>query len=145
MVARRDYSITGEETKRAFERGLVSAEWYQCDVPRKRMKELMQRSDWPGLWWQGLWFALIIAAGALVVWSWGTWWLVPTLFVYGTLITGAAASPVDDCAGWTSSSVALDGRIGFNGGVSDGLWTHVEGDNGSWSCVSKSSLYCMKQ
>ena len=62
-----------------------------------------------------------------------------------TLISGATASPVDDCAGWTSSSVALDGRIGFNGGVNDGLWTHVDGDNGAWDCTSPFRLYCMEQ
>ncbi|MEZ4430206.1 MAG: hypothetical protein R3A51_21200 [Nannocystaceae bacterium] len=62
-----------------------------------------------------------------------------------SLASGAIASPTDDCLGWTSNSFAFYGRIGFNGGVSDGLWTHVEGDNGSWSCVSKSSLYCMEQ
>ncbi|MEZ5666525.1 MAG: fatty acid desaturase family protein [Alphaproteobacteria bacterium] len=97
MTVRRDYSLNGAETVRAFERGLVSADWYKCDVPRKRMKELMQRSDWPGLWWQGLWFALVFAAGALVVWSWGTWWLLLTLPVYGTLITGSADSRWHEC------------------------------------------------
>ena len=32
----------------AIESGLASAEWYHSDVPRKTMKELMQRSDAPG-------------------------------------------------------------------------------------------------
>ena len=41
----RDYSLTGEQARLAEEAGLVSAVWYQCPVPRKRMKELMQRSD----------------------------------------------------------------------------------------------------
>ena len=30
MTARRDYSLNGNETKNAFERGLVSAEWYNA-------------------------------------------------------------------------------------------------------------------
>ena len=48
MAATRDYSLNGAETKRAWERGLVSAEWYKTPVPRERMKALMKRSDFSG-------------------------------------------------------------------------------------------------
>ena len=89
MTARRDYSLLGAETKRAHERGLVSAQWYMCDVPRKRMKELMQRSDHPALERAILWYALILGTGALAVWSWGSWWGIPAFFLYGTIVTGA--------------------------------------------------------
>ena len=47
-MPKRDYSLVGESTRRAVETGLASAEWYHTDVPRKTMKELMQRSDQPG-------------------------------------------------------------------------------------------------
>ena len=40
MTAKKDYSLNGAETKRAFERGLVSAEWYAPDVSRARIKAL---------------------------------------------------------------------------------------------------------
>ena len=46
-IEKRDYSLVGASTQRAIESGLVSAEWYHSDVPRKTMKELMQRSDGP--------------------------------------------------------------------------------------------------
>ena len=42
---KRDYSLVGANTRTAIETGLASAEWYHTDVPRKVMKELMQRSD----------------------------------------------------------------------------------------------------
>ena len=46
----RDYSLVGESTRRAIETGLASAEWYHTDVPRKTMKELMQRRDGSPVW-----------------------------------------------------------------------------------------------
>ena len=41
----RDYSLTGEEAQRAVANGLAGAKWYASPIPRKRMKELMARSD----------------------------------------------------------------------------------------------------
>ena len=37
---RRDYSLVGPDAARAVEAGLSQAEWYQCPIPRKRLKEL---------------------------------------------------------------------------------------------------------
>lgn len=33
----RDYSLTGESARHAIEAGLVAADWYHTDVPRKDM------------------------------------------------------------------------------------------------------------
>lgn len=88
----RDYSLIGEEGRRAVERGLANATWYQTPVPRKRMKELMARSDQPAIRDTALWFGLILLTGALGVATWGTWWAVPVFFVYGALYCGAADS-----------------------------------------------------
>ena len=44
-VTPRDYSLIGRDSKLAEELGLVSAEWYKAPIARKRLKELMQRSD----------------------------------------------------------------------------------------------------
>ena len=90
MVERRDYSLNGPETKRAFENGLVSAQWYQCDVPRARMKEFMRRSDFPAVWHLLLWFALIAFFGGVTFLTWGTWWVVPAFFLYATFLTGSS-------------------------------------------------------
>lgn len=97
MTVRRDYSLLGPEAQRAKDRGLVSAQWYQCPVPRKRMKELMQRSDHPMLARTALWFALIIGSGVAAGLTWGSWWGFLTFFIYGTLITGSADSRWHEC------------------------------------------------
>ena len=43
------YSLQGEATDFAVEHGLSAADWYRTDIPRKRMKELMRRSDAPAI------------------------------------------------------------------------------------------------
>ena len=48
-ITRRDYSLIGRDTKLAEENGLATAEWYHSPIPRKRLKELMQRSDGPAI------------------------------------------------------------------------------------------------
>ena len=45
----RDYTLTGDSSRRAVETGLAAAEWYHTEVPRKVMKELMARTDGPAL------------------------------------------------------------------------------------------------
>ena len=47
-MTKRDYSLLGLDGQRAIETGLAAAEWYHTNVPRKVMKDLMQRSDAPG-------------------------------------------------------------------------------------------------
>ncbi len=102
MVARRDYSLNGAETKRAWERGLVSAEWYKCDVPRKQMKEFMQRSDFPALWHVLLWFALIAAFAAATILTWGSWWFILPFFFYCSILTGSSDPRWHECGHGTA-------------------------------------------
>ena len=49
MIVGRDYSLTGADGRLAGERALALAEWYAAPIPRKRLKELMRRSDQPAL------------------------------------------------------------------------------------------------
>jgi fatty acid desaturase len=80
-----DYSLIGPNAQRAAEQGLVAAEWYHPDVPRKRMKALMRRSDGPALRDSALWLTLLIAFGVGGGVFWGTWLTVPFFIVYGVL------------------------------------------------------------
>jgi len=82
---KRDYSLDGESTRLAVEHGLASADWYHTDVPRAKMKELMQRSDGPAMRDTLLWLGLLAASLAGGIYFWGSWWCVPFFFVYGTL------------------------------------------------------------
>ncbi len=44
-TVKRDYTPVCPSSKLAGARGLASAEWYAWAIPRKRLKELMQRSE----------------------------------------------------------------------------------------------------
>jgi hypothetical protein len=52
----KDYSLVGKRNAQAVESGLAGADWYQCPVPRKEMKALMQRRDGPALRDTLIWF-----------------------------------------------------------------------------------------
>jgi MocE subfamily Rieske [2Fe-2S] domain protein len=65
--------------------------WWSPDIPRKELKALMQRSDGYALADFGFWIILLIASGYAVVVSWGTLWVVPALFVYGTIYSSSDA------------------------------------------------------
>ena len=79
------YSLAGPENRAAAEAGLAGADWFRSDVPRKRMKELMRRSDYPAIRDTAIWLGLILLFGGLAIAFWGTWWALPFFLAYGTL------------------------------------------------------------
>ncbi len=99
---RRDYSLTGPEARHAIEAGLASAEWYHSDMPRKAMKELMQRRDGPAMRDTAIWIGLLILTGTGGVMTWGTWWAVPFFAVYGVLYGSACDSRWHECGHGTA-------------------------------------------
>jgi fatty acid desaturase len=104
--APRDYSLTGPDARHAVTAGLASAEWYHSDVPRKAMKDLMQRRDGPAIRDTLLWIALLILSGAGGVLTWGTWWAVPFFAVYGVLYGSACDSRWHECGHGTAFKTA---------------------------------------
>jgi len=44
-----DYSLVGENARRAVEKGLAEADWYQCPVPRETMRKLLERRNGPAI------------------------------------------------------------------------------------------------
>src|SRR5206468_3773712 len=67
---------------------LAVGAWYRSAVPRKRMKELMKRSDYPAVRDTVIWLGLILLFGGLgtTFWlAWHSWWAVPFFLAYGVL------------------------------------------------------------
>src|SRR5437764_11242881 len=93
----RDYSLVGPEAKRAEELGLTSAQWYQCPIPRKRLKELMQRSDNPAIRDTIIWFASFFVTGGLAWYFWPSWWALPFFIAYGALYGSSTDSRWHEC------------------------------------------------
>ncbi|RXZ79702.1 fatty acid desaturase [Paenibacillaceae bacterium] len=102
IVQGRDYSITGPESKRAEERGLVAAEWYTCPIPRPTMKVLMKRKNGPAIRDTIIWFAALAVTGYLAYLSWGTWWSIPAFLAYGILYATPADSRWHECGHGTA-------------------------------------------
>ena len=102
IVQKRDYSITGPENKRALERGLASADWYQSPIPRPVMKELMKRKDGPAVRDTLILFASLSILGYLAFLSWGTWWAAPAFFLYGTFYASPGDSRWHECGHGTA-------------------------------------------
>ena len=79
------YSLAGPENQAAAAAGLADASWFRSAVPRKRMKELMRRSDYPAVRDTAIWLGLIGLFAGLGIAFWGSWLAVPFLLAYGVL------------------------------------------------------------
>ena len=101
-AAPRNYALTGEESRRAVEAGLVAAEWYHTSLPRARIKELIRRRDGPAIRDTALWVALhlVLAAGGILLW--GSWLAVPFWIAYGVLYGSACDSRWHECGHGTA-------------------------------------------
>jgi fatty acid desaturase len=102
LVQKRDYSLTGPSSRHAVEIGLASAEWYHSEVPRKVMKELMQRSDGPAIRDTIVWLGLLVLSGLGGIYFWGSWWCVPFFLVYGVLYGSVCDSRWHECGHGTA-------------------------------------------
>lgn len=101
-MSKRDYSLVGPDTEKAIASGLATAEWYRTDIPRKQMKELMQRSDSPAIRDTVLWVALFALFGYGGFYFWGTWWCVPFFLCYGVLYGSSSDSRWHECGHGTA-------------------------------------------
>jgi fatty acid desaturase len=86
------YDLSGTEGERAVAAGLAGGDWFRSDVPRKRMKELMRRSDRAAIRDTAIWIGGMVVFGALGLVSWGSWLAVPFFLAYGVLYGSAADS-----------------------------------------------------
>ncbi|MGU7775142.1 fatty acid desaturase [Burkholderia sp. MR1-5-21] len=81
---RGDEVMAGDLTEENFE-SRVSQTWFTPTIERKRLKELMRRSDGPSLWNYGVWIVLMAVTGVAGYLTWGTVWCVPAFIAYGVL------------------------------------------------------------
>lgn len=101
-ASNRDYALLGRDAKLAESIGLVSAEWYHTDVPRKVMKDLMQRSDGPAIRDTALLLALMMATAGGGIWLWPSGWSAPFWLMYGVLYASAMDARWHECSHGTA-------------------------------------------
>ena len=88
----RAYRLIGGAGQHAEQLGLTNATWYRCDIPRPVMKQLMARKDGPAIRDTVQWYALIFAAGLIMLYAAGSSWFIPAFLLYATLYAGPADS-----------------------------------------------------
>ena len=66
--------------------------WYKPTIDKKILKELSKRSDIKGIIDIILYFIALIFSGYLCFLSWGSWWSVPALLLYGNIFYCKAIS-----------------------------------------------------
>ncbi len=97
-----DYSLTGENAKRAVALGLAEADWYQTPIPRSTMRELLNRRNGPAI--RDTLLLLFILAGT--AWStvllWGTWWALIPYLVYSVFYGTSSDSRWHECSHGTA-------------------------------------------
>jgi Na+-transporting NADH:ubiquinone oxidoreductase subunit F len=104
-IAPKDYGLTGNDTALAIERGLAEAVWYHPPAPKERMRELLERLDWPAVRDTILWIALIIGSGWVAYrwWSAGNPWAIVPSLVYATLYASSSDSRWHETSHGTAS------------------------------------------
>jgi fatty acid desaturase len=101
-MTRRDYSLLGLDAQRAVETGLAAAQWYHTDIPRKEMKELMQRTDAPAIRDTAIWLGVMVLFAGIGIWLWPSWWSAPFWLAYGVLYGSASDSRWHECGHGTA-------------------------------------------
>jgi fatty acid desaturase len=99
---RRDYSLTGPDSKRALQLGLAQATWYSFPLGRQELKNLMRRRNGPGIRDTLIWLCALALTAALAFHYWGHWTAVPFFAFYGVLYGSASDSRWHECAHGTA-------------------------------------------
>ena len=110
----RDYSLTGPEAERAVEKGLSQAQWYKTPVPRKRMKELMQRRDGPAIRDTLIWLGAMAVLGALGAYLWFSIWSLICFAGSGVLYGSASDSRWHECGHGTAFRTRWMNTVVYN-------------------------------
>ena len=93
----REYSLLGRDGEQAVTSGLAGARWYQTDIPRKQLAELMRRRDGPAIRDTVILFAAMIGLAAAAAVLWPSWLALPCLLAYGVLYGSAMDSRWHEC------------------------------------------------
>jgi fatty acid desaturase len=101
-MAKRDYSLLGEDAKNAVETGLSAAQWYHSDIPRKEMKALMSRTDQPAIRDTIVLFGCMFLFAGIGIALWPSVWSAPFWLAYGTLYGSAMDSRWHECGHGTA-------------------------------------------
>ncbi|MEL7588301.1 MAG: NADH:ubiquinone reductase (Na(+)-transporting) subunit F [Prolixibacteraceae bacterium] len=99
---RLDYSLTGENSKKAIESGLADADWYQSPVPRDKMRKLLIRKDGPAIRDTLLLIFILLSTAIATILLWDTWWAVIPYLIYAVFYGTSSDSRWHECGHGTA-------------------------------------------
>lgn len=97
-----DYSLTGVNASQAVEKGLAEADWYQTQVPRATMRNLLERRDGPAIRDTLLLVVLLLVSAYAFIALWGTWWAMIPYMIYAVLYGTSSDSRWHECGHGTA-------------------------------------------
>ena len=99
---RLDYSLIGENSKRAIELGLAEADWYQSPVPRAKLRQLLTRKNGPAIRDTFLLVIILVVTAVATILLWGTWWAVIPYLIYAVFYGTSSDSRWHECGHGTA-------------------------------------------
>ena len=91
-MSKRDYSLLGPNGRHAVKIGLAAADWYHTDIPRKKIKDMMERRDGPAIRDQIIYYGAMIVLAGIGIALWPTLWSLPFWIAYSVLYTSGSDS-----------------------------------------------------
>ena len=98
----RDYGLTGADSRRAVDLGLIEAEWFRPPIDAERLRALQVRTNARAARDTIMWLGLLAVFGYLAFRALGSWWAVPAFMAYGALYGGAGDSRWHECGHGTA-------------------------------------------
>lgn len=93
----RDYSLLGEEGRRAEAEGLANPSWYRPAVEPAKIRALMVKDDARAVRDTVLWLGLMVVLAAIGIALWPSWWSAPFWLAYGVLYGSASDARWHEC------------------------------------------------
>ena len=87
-----DYSLDGQDTALAIQKGLAEATWFTPYVPKEQMRGLLRRRNGPALRDTCIWFGLLAATGVWGYAWWGSGWDCIPFAIYAVLYASVSDS-----------------------------------------------------
>ncbi len=68
-----------------LEKKLGENVWWRAKIDRKVLKNLCVKRSWPGIYYTGMYWIVLIFFGYMTYTTWGTWWGIFWIWMYGTV------------------------------------------------------------
>jgi len=110
----RDYSLLGDDAKRAVTDGLVTKDWYRTPVDRKIMKQLMKRADQPAIRDTVILFGCMVLFAGIAIALMPSWSSVPFWLAYGVLYGSGMNSRWHECGHGTAFKMRWMNKVVYH-------------------------------